>query len=338
MDHNRLRPQFTESNPNATVVGVIDHHNDEGLYTTAKPRTIQVPTGSCTSLVALHMQKTRGDNFTIPVEVATLLLTGVLIDTGGLKKGGKAVKEDHEAAAFLIPRSVVSPSTPDQVAVKFSKDMGAPTPNKIKVKLSKNSDVRKLSDELEEKKTAVESLTIDELLRRDYKQYDLHSSWTPDNKVVTVGLATVMLSLEYCIDRDPTEFWEGIDTFMDERHLDVLGILTTFKEKERHWTTPDAHHIGKQVHGKKGRREALFVVRDFAEGGIEERLWTGLESSSACGFIIRQFEEFTSKDVSNGGVGARKARAYEQSHADQTRKAIAPLMKRIIEGSTEDED
>ena len=312
VDHNRLLPRFSESNPSATVVGIIDHHRDEGLYKSAKLRLIHVPTGSCTSLVTLYIRRTRGDNFTIPIEVATLLLSGVLIDTRGLIEDDKAVNEDHEAAAYLVPRSVVTFSTSDQ----------------IQVQLSDGSPVKTLSDELRKEKSSVESLTMDELLRRDYKQYNHHSSWTPDHKEVVVGLASVVLSLQFCIDREPTEFWEQVDSFMDDRCLDVLGILTNFEEE-----TGGA----KSTEGFDGegtvRRQALFVIRDFPEGGIEERFWTGLEASRECGFVLRPFSEFTKK-VTNGGVGSRKARAYEQSQADQSRKTIAPLVKKIIEGST----
>ena len=155
-----------------------------------------------------------------------------------------------------------------------------------------------------------------------------HSSWTPDHKEVVVGLASVVLSLQFCIDREPTEFWEQVDSFMDDRCLDVLGILTNFEEE-----TDGA----KSTEGFDGegtvRRQALFVIRDFPQGGIEERFWTGLEASRECGFVLRPFSEFTKK-VTNGGVGSRRARAYEQSQADQSRKTIAPLVKKIIEGST----
>ncbi|EMD37017.1 hypothetical protein CERSUDRAFT_114914 [Gelatoporia subvermispora B] len=50
VDHNRLHPRF--DSPDARVVAVVDHHEDEGLYTdSASPRTVQVPVGSCASLV-----------------------------------------------------------------------------------------------------------------------------------------------------------------------------------------------------------------------------------------------------------------------------------------------
>jgi hypothetical protein len=47
----------------------------------------------------------RREIVSIPPELSTLLLSAILIDTKGLKAGGKAVDVDREAAAYLIPLS-----------------------------------------------------------------------------------------------------------------------------------------------------------------------------------------------------------------------------------------
>lgn len=78
VDHNRLGEAYTLNNPSAKVIAVIDHHEDEGLYKDAQPRIIG-PAGSCASHVATLLPPTP-----LP-EVATVLLTAILIDTDGLK-------------------------------------------------------------------------------------------------------------------------------------------------------------------------------------------------------------------------------------------------------------
>lgn len=383
VDHNRLLSKFTESAP-ASVVAVIDHHEDEGLYTdTASPRLIQVPTGSCTSLVTLHILNTAGPDVHVPPELATFLLCGILIDTNGLKEGGKAVQADHDAAAFLVPRS--SLALPKSPQAKRPLDVAAAPL------------VRNLATELRDKKSAVEHLTTLDLLRRDYKQYAIQSSWTPGRRDVHVGLATVPLPLESWMPKDTVGFWREVDTFMDENGLHVLGILTSFsagkkkkkgkrsfslqsltevpwtgkrkgekkkekeekeekkekkekkgkegkeekeekkKEKERKKEEKKKEKKEKKKGGKKRKtagRQALFIVRELAEGGLEERLWAGVESSDF-GFERWDLEEFAGNSMPNGGVGERKARAYEQGDAKQTRKTIAPLVRRIIEGPSE---
>lgn len=371
VDHNRLLSKFTESAP-ASVVAVIDHHEDEGLYTdTASPRVIQVPTGSCTSLVTLHILNTAGPDVHIPPELATFLLCGILIDTNGLKEGGKAVQADHDAAAFLVPRSSLAlPKSPQ--AKRPLNVAAAPL-------------VRNLAAELRDKKSAVEHLTTLDLLRRDYKQYAIQSSWTPGRRDVHVGLATVPLPLESWMPKDTVGFWREVDAFMDENGLHVLGILTSFsagkkkkgkrsfslqsltevawtgkvkgekkkekekrekeekkeekkeRKKEEKKEKKEKEKKGKREDGKKRKtagRQALFIVRELAEGGLEERMWAGVESSDF-GFERWDLEEFAGNSVPNGGVGERKARAYEQGDAKQTRKTIAPLVRRIIEGPSE---
>ena len=48
------------------------------------------------------------------------------------------------------------------------------------------------------------------------------------------------------------EFWDGVDSWMNERELDVLGILTTFKEETEI--------------GKVKRRQILLVIRGRRSG------------------------------------------------------------------------
>lgn len=311
VDHNRLGAIFAEFNPAASVVAVIDHHEDEGLYTgSADPRIIQVPTGSCTSLVTIHMVKTAGVDVKIPPELATLLLCGIFIDTTGLKVDGKAVETDHEAAAFLIPRSTLMVSR----EFAFSTISGG--------ELATSQPVKMLTLELSEKKASVEHLTTNELLRRDYKQYSFIYSGKSEDRDVIVGLAAAPISLERWISRDASEFWKGVDEFIDEYGLDVLGILTSFSTRTRFTSVVE-------IDGK--RRQIMFVVREPDTSGLQERLWAGIDSATEFGFDQRPFEEFTGDSVPGGGVGERRARAYEQGDIMKSRKAIAPLVKHIFE-------
>ncbi|KAG1814281.1 uncharacterized protein BJ212DRAFT_1447584 [Suillus subaureus] len=103
VDHNDLHTRY--ASPTARVVAVIDYHEDEGQYKdTTDPRIVE-PAGSCSSLVARVYQLS--PNLFIPAELSTLLLSAILIDTQGLKEGGKALDIDREAAAFLIPQSLL---------------------------------------------------------------------------------------------------------------------------------------------------------------------------------------------------------------------------------------
>lgn len=342
VDHNRLVQIFTDSTPSASVVAVIDHHEDEGLYKdTAEPRIIQVPTGSCTSLVSLHILNSAGPEFKIPSDLATLLLCGISIDTDGLKDGGKGVQSDHDAAAYLIPRTSLALSG----AFEFS--------TLIEGKINSSAPVRYLASELRDKKSEVEHLTTLELLRRDYKQYTIPSHWTSNHTIVNVGLASCPTSLTSWIARDGAAFWKDVDSFMDLCGLNILGILTNStvvvqnkgkkrfslpssiaevawsenkkakKQKQKRERRKEKERRRREKKGTKIKvREAFFVVRELAEGGLEKRLWAGIESP-----------EYGFKQRHTAKVGGRKARTYVQCGAKQSRKTIAPLVRHAIEGS-----
>ncbi|OJA12369.1 hypothetical protein AZE42_04346 [Rhizopogon vesiculosus] len=153
VDHNVLDTRY--NTPTARVVAVIDHHEDEGKYKdTADPRIVE-PVGSCSSLVAKLFQSS---NLPIPPELSTLLLSAILIDTKGLKAGGKAVDVDREAAAYLIPLSHLA----------RSEGLSALSDNQP---ITQRSSVQSLSVTLGEKKSNVSHLSTRDLLRRDYKEY-----------------------------------------------------------------------------------------------------------------------------------------------------------------------
>lgn len=318
VDHNRLLHRYTVDNPDATVVGVIDHHEDEGLYKdTAEPRVITVPTGSCSSLVTRLLEEACPEQ--VPPDLATLLICAILIDTDGLKLGGKAEQSDRDAADFLAPRSVLGPALPLQSAPQPA---GSPPPKPHK--LERAPAIKALTKTLQTMKFGIESLSTRDLLRRDYKEYSLTPSWSSSNQI-NIGLATVPLNLKTWLPKDP-EFWESTEGWINERGLAALGILTSYRVKQ----------IGRGGLGKH-RRQILFVVKDQdGAGELEERLWKGLEGSEELKVERRDWsvKKYGAKLVE---VGQKKrARLYTQGNVKATRKAVAPLVKKIVEGEGKD--
>lgn len=292
VDHNHIGASFTTDNPKAHVVAVIDHHEDEQLYTeSADPRMI-APAGSCSS----HMAPLCPPE--IPPELATLLLSAILVDTSGLKPGGKALQVDYDAATLLVPRSTQSASFPPQLVQDGKSLHDVPA-------------LKDLSNTLSDKKNDVSHLNARDLLRRDYKEYTytLQSQSSPSIKA---GLATVPSQLQ-------TWGTEGrLETagraWMVERDLSVLGVLTSFSK-------------GKGKH----RREMAWIVRgeslpdvDFTE--VAKHLWSGLESSEE--LKVKKHKKFKSTGLEQGQF---QMRVYKQGNASATRKAIAPLLKNILE-------
>ncbi|CAK5263349.1 unnamed protein product [Mycena citricolor] len=294
VDHNRLGAAFPSQAP---VVAVIDHHDDEGLYTeTAHPRKV-APAGSCASHVAqMLLLPAAGDDAMLPVrDVSTLLLSAILIDTNCLKPGGKALDVDREAVRNLIPRSAMD------------------SPSLLTDELP--AAVRRLSDELASKKLDVSHLSTWDLLRRDYKEYTFSLNWIqPVPSSIHAGLASVSVGL-----KDLADLENAADKWMATRNLTVFGVLTSFR---------DAEKLGKTSGKPKHRREMAWFIRSSDKAPADElasRLQKGLEQSEE--IRARRHEQVALEGKPSG----MRAMAYEQGNAQATRKASAPLLRSIME-------
>ncbi|KAJ2919705.1 hypothetical protein MD484_g706, partial [Candolleomyces efflorescens] len=310
VDQNRLGPQFS-----GKVVGIIDHHQDEGLYKdTATIRNI-VLCGSCSSLVATALPPH------IPAELATLLLTAILIDTNGLKPGGKGTDEDRQAAVRLAPLTPLSGSD----GASFTPDTLHDAPY-----------IRQLTKELKGRKEDLSHLSGWDLLRRDYKEYTHPLPWMAGKPTIKVGLSTVPVALKVWGKKGKLE--TDSVAWMQHRGLTVLGVLTTFKKDDG-----DKKKKGKKkkntqdAKGSDHRREmAWIILGGEGDTGIDvpalaSRLWAGIEESKE--LDVRPHDKFKlDKKSSNLPEGAT-GKVYKQGNASATRKAVAPLVKTILEGS-----
>ncbi|KAG8983425.1 Exopolyphosphatase, partial [Tulasnella sp. 427] len=162
VDHNTLEEAFVGT---GKVVGIIDHHADDGNHLDAPFRDIE-PAGSCTSLVARHFQNEWTPEAGVSKDVATLLLTGVTIDTGGLKDDDLVKPVDQNSARFLYLNSTVD-------------DGGS---------FQGEDSLKSLAKSLSEKKKDIGDLSTRDLLRRDYKDAEYGG--------LQVGLSTVPMGLE----------------------------------------------------------------------------------------------------------------------------------------------
>lgn len=284
------------NSPDAKVIGVIDHHEDEGLYLDANPRIIQVPTGSCAALVVKQFKKSDSWNS----DLAKLMLSAIVLDTGGLVPGGKATPADEDAARFLIPIA----SSASGFAVGLESD-----PYKL---------LQTLTKDLLTRKADVSRLSNRDLLRRDYKQYlyspPVVSTPAPiPKKTISVGLSTIPVDLKEWVHKDPL----AIQEWLKERDLMIHGSLTTFRR------------IGKS--GKaKHRRQQLWVFREDVPDELEAQFWRGMEDSD--GLELKKLKDLEKK-LGLGALaeGKLRIRAYKQGNAHATRKVTAPLVKQIVE-------
>ncbi|KAG7844759.1 hypothetical protein KL941_003499 [Ogataea angusta] len=139
VDHNKPQGDVVKNlmeKLGAKVVGIIDHHEDEKLFTDASPRIIQ-KSGSCISLVLNHFKEQVGQ---IDPKLVRLFLSPLVIDTSGLKHRVEQV--DKDALELLLPKLQA-----DQAFLQA------------------------WTDELHTAKQNVEGLSLRDLLRKDYKEY-----------------------------------------------------------------------------------------------------------------------------------------------------------------------
>jgi exopolyphosphatase len=337
VDHNRLGSRFTEDNPNATVVSVVDHHEDEQLYKdTADPRIITVPTGSCTSLVAHLIESSK---VAIIPELATLLICGIVIDTNGLKGGQKAASkdkkkpkatpQDEQGSKTTSQEKQVSKTTPrdtDAMTYLFPRSTVASASSPSIVDDEDPHDIpvlQNLTKDLKTTKEDVSHLGTRDLLRRDYKEVTLTPSWAKDSPI-QVGLASVPVGFESWISRDEN-FYHAIGEWVKERRTAALIILASFDDEKKSKKKEDKEAKGKH------KRQLLAIVADNED--LASKLFLGLEDSKKLDLEDRSFKKFGAKKAAGDFGGDFQAKVYNQGNVDANRKIVAPVVKEIVEGS-----
>lgn len=319
VDHNRLLPMFGQGQ----VDTIIDHHEDEGEHVNAQ-RLIQVPTGSASSLVAKFfsepwkaaLSSPAGQKGSpVPPELATLLLSSIVIDTAGLKDGGKATPTDHDAAAFLYPLSTLG-SDPG-ISAQSSSNTFPP------------ANLLDYSTKLLTTKFDVGDMSTHDLLLRDYKEYKLPTAST-SYPYLQAGLSTVPLGLKKWLEKEPDgwhSYIEGMDRYMEERELDIEGVLTTFKSDKKGKNKREILLVVRSGGAIKSSEEAMRV-RDELIRGFEQSAELELETWGDKGGVKHRLKKKAKVglEVLDSGDHGRWGVAWKQGNVKATRKQVAPIL------------
>nr|POE86561.1 putative exopolyphosphatase [Quercus suber] len=219
VDHNVLQGRLGELYRDA-VSGVIDHHDDEEkIPPTASPRIIE-KSGSCSSLVtnycrealdaiaatstkigASHGQDDKlVDDFaytsTWDAQVAKLALAPILIDTVNFDATDKVTEHDRKAVKYLEARINISP------------------------RLGKDYDRQRFFTEINEAKSDLSGLSLDDILRKDYKQ------WTEGD--LRLGMSSVVQNLEYLLEKKADDLVAELLGFAEKRKLHLFAVMTAY--------------------------------------------------------------------------------------------------------------
>ena len=183
VDHNKLAS--SQTGLETVISGIIDHHADEKSYPAAVVTDIR-PVGSAATIVAESFLKDQRNSISGPL--GTLLLGTILLDTVNLDpEAGRVTDDDAKAAASLVEITGL--------------------------------DSKKLFDKLQFEKFNVSSLGSYDLLRKDYKEWQMGS--------VKLGIGSVLLPVEDWAAKDP-EIASECERYMKERKLDVLLSMNAF--------------------------------------------------------------------------------------------------------------
>lgn len=338
VDHNKIKDRYLANNPEARVVAVVDHREDEGLYKHANPRIV-LPCGSCCSHITAVVLPSRDNpsGVNVPRELATLLLCAIMIDTDGLRPGGKALQIDRDSAATLIPLSTYAQTITPFLLSTLSTGT---KPNGNAVYDEKS--MKDLAATLSSKKTDLSHLGTRDLLRRDYKEYDYRVEWLPGSPTLRVGLSTIPVPLKNWAREGTVE--KEILAWMKTRGLHIHGAITSFKEKPNK-KDKEASVRGKEKEKKgKARREQVWMVvnptvfdkdneayskevKEIDVDKLEERLWSRLQADKNL-----MLKKHTQLELGKNGALPKgvRVRAYHQTDPTPTRKYTAPLLKNIL--------
>jgi exopolyphosphatase len=284
VDHNVLSgPLARDSSPK--IVAIIDHHLDARrplAANSAGPRIV-VNSGSCTSLVVNYLQKDW--NAVLPpsgakqdgvdaatavecsAEVATLALASILVDTQNLTEKSKTTEADVVAVDFL------------------------------RSKLPLSFDCASFFARLQEAKQSIDGLSIEDILRKDYKQFV-----TGD---MSLGISSAVRSLSYLANElggPDSAFVVRARTFAESRGLDVYIVMSAYSNTAGEFQR-DLLVCGLSPKGAE-------AARKFAEHHCGDLALEDLEGGWS------------------GGVDGPAAyqRAFRQRALHQSRKQIAPMI------------
>ncbi|KAK9472768.1 uncharacterized protein V1510DRAFT_378208 [Dipodascopsis tothii] len=202
VDHNNLLAELGELYGDR-VVGIIDHHQNEGkpLPANLDPELIRF-SGSCSSLVVRYFDEYWTSACEFKKDVATLALGAVLIDTSNLT--AKETEDDIEAARLLL-EALGSATTVTALETGSFRDT--------------------FYRDLHDAKNSVDSFSLRDLLRKDYKE------WTEANGI-KLGTSSSVKSLAWTSKKFGDGFLPGLRSWAAERKLDMFMAMTSYVDAD----------------------------------------------------------------------------------------------------------
>lgn len=310
VDHNALQGQLGKIYFDR-IGGVVDHHDEEGKVpkeTGDEPRIVE-KSGSCTSLVtnylrpswdllsglgmssgAAHAQgdSVSDDSAVVSVwdaEAAQLGLASILIDTANLQDQSKTTSHDKKAVEYLESRILSCP------------------------KLAASFDRNKLYEQIDSAKKDIGGMQLQDILRKDYKQWD-------DNGA-KLGISSVVKDLTFLRKKAADEantqspgeaFLEALSRFATGLQLDMYSVMTTS-------TSAD------------GQFQRELLIWAFTQAGVPAVQTFAADCSEELGLEAWRDEDGACYDDQGEG---RWRKVWWQRQVQHSRKRVAPLIREAM--------
>ncbi|KAJ2829591.1 Exopolyphosphatase [Coemansia sp. 'formosensis'] len=274
VDHNA--PASRQAFLEPLVRGIVDHHADEGKCPEALRQIETV--ASCTTLVA---QRLKG---MVDPTLAKLLLAPILLDSSNLSAAAcRATPADVACVEWLTSLVQWTQTEATSLDATTSLDVGGPD---------------ELYAALDKLKGQVSHLSAYDLLRKDYKQWQVADA---RGRPWALGISSVGFPLKKWLKRDGPLIETALKKWVESQHLDVALVMTHGKAK---------------VDGVKvyGRQLMVAFAPQVAEKEMVVEMLTQLDVLG-----LQSLE-------SMGGVWA-----FVQSRAESSRKQVFPAVKGVIE-------
>jgi exopolyphosphatase len=183
VDHNKIAANQVDLEHSITAI--MDHHADEKSYPQNAVTDIR-PVGSTTTIVAESFLSNQKEEMS--PALATLLMGTILLDTVNLSKDAGRVTDDDIRIVSEMQKVV-------------------------------NLNIAELFAKLQFEKFNVSSLGSYDLLRKDYKEWQMGA--------IKCGIGAVLQPIEAWIKKDP-DVEEACAGFAKEKNLDVLFAMNAF--------------------------------------------------------------------------------------------------------------
>lgn len=303
VDHNNLQGRLGVVYA-GRVRGVVDHHGEENAVPTdtgPEPRVVET-CGSCTSLVVRTLRGTWDaiSSAAVPdarddsrvdddddddgmvrkswdAQIAKLALASIQIDTADLAAEDKVEAADREAVRYLCGKI----------------QSYAPT-----------WDRTRFYTEIHDAKTNLDGLQLDEILRRDYKE------WTEENGT-KLGISSVVKPLEFLVAKahqHGSSFDQAINTFIHDKAPHIFAIMTAYTT-----SSPSSFHRQLLLQSTTTALLSTFSKTAHDDLQLQDLAVPGIWSGDG-----------------DGSPDSMMRKVWTQGNLARSRKQVAPLLRTTI--------